>query len=131
MKVSLSILIGMMMLFTLSGCGESTPIEGMVISNEPYVSATEIENAEQLTELRVGVPIYGSVSFIESPLGMKYQARWLLNDQEIKTDEKAMETDKKGELVFPLETDKVAAGMLKFQILYKGEVLAEKEVLIK
>lgn len=118
-------------LFMLTGCGESTPIEGMVISNEPYVSAAEIESAEQLTELSVGEPVYGSVSFIESPKGMKYQAIWLLNDNEIKTDEKAMETDKRGELVFPLEAERVAAGTLKLQILYKDEVLAEKEILIK
>ncbi|MBU4438978.1 MAG: hypothetical protein L6276_09160 [Acetobacterium sp.] len=130
MKVSLSLSICIIMLFMLSGCGESTPIEGIVISNEPYVSAAEIENAEQLTELSVGVPIYGSISFIESPLGMKYQAKWLLNDQEIKTDEKAMATDKRGELVFPLEADKIAAGTLKLQILYKDEVLVEREVLI-
>lgn len=118
-------------LFMLTGCGESTPIQGMVISNEPYVSAAEIESAEQLTELSVGEPVYGSVSFIESPKGMKYQAIWLLNDNEIKTDEKAMETDKRGELVFPLEAEKITAGTLKLQILYKDEVLAEKEILIK
>ncbi|MDK2935532.1 MAG: hypothetical protein PWP62_540 [Eubacteriaceae bacterium] len=123
--------ICMIMLLVLTGCGESTPIEGMVISNEPYVSATEIEKTEQPEELSVGAAVYGSVSFIESPKGMKYQAKWLLNDQEIKTDEKAMETDKRGELIFPLEADKTTMGTLKLQILYKDEVLAEKEVLIK
>nr|WP_320024440.1 hypothetical protein [uncultured Acetobacterium sp.] len=118
-------------LFMLTGCGESSPIEGMVISNEPYVSAAEIEKAEQLTELSAGEAIYGSISFIESPKGMKYQAKWLLNDQEIKIDEKAMETDKRGELVFSLEAERVAAGTLKLQILYKDVVLAEKEILIR
>lgn len=118
-------------LFMLTGCGESSPIEGMVISNEPYVSAAEIENAEQLAELGAGEAIYGSVSFIESPKGMKYQAKWLLDDQEIRTDEKAMETDKRGELVFPLEAERVAEGTVKLQILYKDEVLAEKEILIR
>lgn len=135
LKKRISLLMGLSICITiaflLTGCGESTPIEGMVISNEPYVSAAEIEKAEQPAELNVGEPIYGSISFIESPKGMKYQAKWLLNDNEIKTDEKAMETDKRGELVFPLEAEKITAGTLKLQILYKDEVLAEKEIQIK
>ncbi|PKM48641.1 MAG: hypothetical protein CVV01_02470 [Firmicutes bacterium HGW-Firmicutes-6] len=115
----------------LTACGESTPIEGLIISNEAYDSAAEIGNAEQPVDLSVGDTVYGSVSFIESPKGMKYQAKWLLDGKEIKIDEKAMETDKRGELVFPLEAQKLAAGTLKLQILYKDEVLAEKEVLVK
>jgi hypothetical protein len=118
-------------LFMLTACGESTPIEGLIISNEAYDSAAEIGNAEQPVDLSVGDTVYGSVSFIESPKGMKYQAKWLLDGKEIKIDEKAMETDKRGELVFPLEAQKLAAGTLKLQILYKDEVLAEKEVLVK
>ncbi|MDO9492386.1 hypothetical protein [Acetobacterium sp.] len=125
------LITGIAILFLLTGCGESTPIEGLVISNEPYESSAEIGNAEQPTELSVSDTVYGSVSFIESPKGMKYQAKWLLDGKEIKIDEKTMETDKRGELVFPLEAQKLAAGTLKLQILYKDEVLAEKEVLVK
>lgn len=126
-----SLIIFMAILFLLTGCGESSPIEGMIISNEPYATVVEIESAEQPAELNVGAAVYASVSFIESPKGMKYQAKWLIDDKEIKIDEKAMETDKKGELVFPLEAEKITAGKLKLQILYKDEVLAEKEILIK
>ncbi|WP_303866147.1 hypothetical protein [Acetobacterium wieringae] len=118
-------------IFMLTACGESTPIEGMVISNKPYNNAAEIEKAEQPADLSVGDTIYGSISLIESPKGMKYQAKWLLDDKEVMVDEKAMETDQRGVLIFPLEADKTTVGMLKLQILYKDAVLAEKEVQIK
>lgn len=130
-QLVVGLITGIAILFLLTGCGESSPIQGLVISDEPYVSAAEIENAKQPVELKAGSPVYGSVSFIESPKGMKYRAKWLLNDKEISTDEKAMETDKRGELIFPLAAEKLEAGTLKLQILYKDEVLAEKEILIK
>ncbi|AFA47327.1 hypothetical protein [Acetobacterium woodii] len=130
-RLVMSLIIGGAILFLLTGCGESSPIAGMVVSDQPYAKAAEIESAEQPVELKAGATIYASVSFIESPKGMTYQAKWLIDDKAIKTDEKAMATDKKGELVFPLEAEEVTAGRLKLQILYKDEVLAEKEVLIK
>lgn len=127
----MGLVLSIIMLFMLTACGESTPVEALVISDDFYESATEIGSVEQPAKLSVGDTIYGSISLIESPKGMKYQARWLLDGKEIMVDEKAMETDQRGVLIFPLEADKTTVGMLKLQILYKDGVLAEKEVLVE
>lgn len=119
------------LVFILAGCGESSPIAGSVISNEQYTDQSAIDKASKPTELTKDKDIYASVSFIESPKGMKYTAKWLINAKEIKTDEKKMATDKKGILVFPLEKDKLKGGSLKLQIIYKDNVLMEKEILVK
>lgn len=127
----LLILIIASLAFVLTGCGESSPIQGIVISNEQYTDETAIDKATQPTELAKDKEIYASVSFIESPKGMKYTAKWLLNDKEIKTQEKEMATDKKGIIIFPLESDKLDKGTLKIKIMYKDSVLKEKEIIVK
>ena len=119
------------LVFMLAGCGESSPIAGGVISNEQYTDQSAIDKAPKPTALTKDKDIYASVSFIESPKGMKYTAKWLINAKEIKTDEKKMTTDKRGILVFPLERDKLKGGSLKLQITYKDNVLMEKEILVK
>ena len=117
--------------FMLAGCGESTPITGIVISNEQYTDQAAIDKATQPTELAKDKEVYASVNFIESPKGMRYTAKWLLNHEKIKIDEKEMATDKTGVIVFPLETDKLKEGTLKIQIIYKDNVLMEKEIVVK
>ena len=115
----------------LSGCGESTPVQGFVISDQQLDGIGAIENAAQHTEFTADKELFACASFIESPKGMKYTIRWIQEDQTIKTEDKEMITDKKGVIVYTLEKDKLHAGDLKVQILYKDEVLAEKEVTVK
>lgn len=80
----------------------------------------------QPTKFSAGTDLYASVYFIESPKGMKYTAKWLLNNQEIKSEEKEMVSNRKGIMVYPLEADKVVAGKWKLQIIYKDEILSER-----
>ena len=117
--------------FMLAGCSKSNPITDIVISNEQYTNQSAIDKASQPTELAKDKDVYASVYFIESPKGMKYTAKWFFNATEIKTDEKEMVTDKKGAIIFPLETDKLKEGTLKLQIIYKDDVLIEKEIIVK
>jgi len=117
--------------FMLVGCNDTSPITGIVISNEQYATQAAVDKATQPTELAKDKDLYASVSFIESPKGMKYTAKWLFNDKEIKTEEKEMTTDKMGVIVFTLETGKLEEGTLKLQIIYKGNILAKKEIKVK
>ena len=117
--------------FMFAGCNDTSPVTNIVISNEQYTNQTAIDKAQQPTELAKDKDIYASVNFIESPKGMKYTAKWLFDDKEIKTEEKEMTTDKMGVLVFPLETDKLKEGTLKLQIIYKDNILAKKEIKVK
>lgn len=114
----------------LTGC-DSSPITDIVISNEQYTDQKAIDKATQPKILTKDKEVYASVNFIESPKGMKYTAKWLLNNEEIFTEEKEMVKDKTGVIVYTLETDKLEDGTLKIQIIYKNKVLEEKEVTIK
>ncbi len=115
----------------LSGCGESTPVESFVLSDQELGDREAIENAVQPAEYTAGKDIFACVSFIESPKGMKYTVHWLQDGQIIKTEDKEMITGPRGVIVYTLEKEKLRAGTLTAQILYKGEVLAENSVTVK
>ncbi|HEY5555667.1 hypothetical protein [Acetobacterium sp.] len=102
-----------------------------MIANQPYEEKVALEKADSPSEFSAQTPLYASVYFIESPKGMKYKAKWFLNDQEIKSEEKEMPTDKNGVIVYSLAADKVSAGNLKLQILFRNEILTEQLITIK
>jgi hypothetical protein len=115
----------------LSGCGESTPVESFAISNQELGNKDAIENAVQPAEFTADRDIFACVSFIESPKGIKYTAAWILDGRTVKSEDKEMVTEPRGVIVYTLEKEKVRSGALRVQILYKDEVLAEKEVTVK
>ena len=115
----------------LSGCGESTPVESFVLSDQELGERDAIENAAQPAEFTTGKDIFACVSFIESPKGIQYAVRWMQDGQTIKTEDKEMAAGPRGVLVYTLEKEKLRAGTLTVQILYKDEVLAEKSVTVK
>lgn len=121
----------LIMVFTLvpAGC-ESNTISNFIISDRQYNQKDDLKNAKQPEQLEAGKDIYASVYFIESPKGMEYTAKWFINGNEIKTDTQKMPTDRKGVIIFSLDKDKVTAGTLKFELSYKGETLASKELVI-
>jgi hypothetical protein len=90
-----------------------------------------MEKAVPPESLKAGEPVYASVYFIESPKGMKYTVEWLLNNTQVNTEEKEMETDKCGVIVFELPRDTATAGQLTLRVLYKGKLLFDKEMPIK
>ena len=112
-----------------AGC-ESNTVSNLIISDRQYTQTEELNNAKQPEQLVAGKDIYASVNFIESPKGMEYTAKWFINGNEIKTDTQEMPTDRKAVIVFSLEKDKVTAGTLKFEVSYKGEILASRELVI-
>jgi len=117
---------------TLTSCiGSSNTVETCVVSNEQYNDKTELESAEQPENFEAGRDIYASVRFIESPLGMEYTGKWYLNDEEIKSETKAMVTNRCGIIIFSLEADKVTAGKIRFEIRYGDDVLFSKELSIQ
>ena len=117
---------------TLTSCiGSSNTVETCVLSNKQYNDKTELESAEQPENFEAGRDIYASVRFIESPLGMEYTGKWYLNDEEIKSETKAMVTNRCGIIIFSLEADKVTAGKIRFEIRYGDDVLFSKELSIQ
>lgn len=128
----LSLVVGGLLLVGLTGCGgENNTIMHLVIANQPYDEQTALEQADSLSSFSAQTPIYASVYFIESPKGMKYTAKWFLNDQEIKSEEKEMPTDKNGVIVYSLAADQVLTGNLKLQILFRDEILTEQLITIE
>lgn len=116
----------------LTGCGGSTnTVQNCILSSEQYTEKDTLEDAAQPDNFEAGQAIYASVYFIESPLGTEYTAKWYLDGDEVKTDTKKMQTDKKGIIVFPLEADKVTAGTAKFEIVYNDDVLFSKELTVQ
>ena len=117
----------------LMGCGDSTPVETFVLSPQQLTDQNSIEKAAKTeqNELSAGSNIFANVSLIESPKGMKYTINWLLNGQQVKTEDKATATEPRCILTYTLEKEKLHAGDLKVQILYKDTVLAEKDVTVK
>jgi len=112
------------------GCGESNTVASFIVSERQYAERSSLESAKQPEQLTAGKTIYASVSFIESPKGMEYTAKWFIDGNEVKTDKQKMPTDRKGIIIFSLEEDKVTAGTLKFQISYNSYILASKELII-
>lgn len=114
----------------LTACEDNTVMK-FVIDNQPYEEQAALEQAASPAEFAAQTPLYASIYFIESPKGMKYTAKWFLNDQEIKSEEKEMLTDKHGIIVYSLEADKVMPGSLMFQVLYRDKVVTEQSFTIK
>ena len=112
-------------LLLLTGC-EDDPVEKFIVANEAYATADAMEAAAQPEALRAGETVYASISFIESPKGMKYAVEWLLDGTQVFAEEKEMETDKRGIIVYELPGDKATAGQLALRVLYKGKLIFEK-----
>lgn len=121
------LLIVVMLVFT--AC-DSSPVSGVIISNQSYTAREDFDTISSPAELQKEYNIYASVYFIESPKGMEYTIKWLMDGEEVKTETKPMEINQHGALVFLLESGKLKAGTLKLQILYKEELLAEKEITV-
>jgi len=124
------LVITMVFALALAGCGESNTVSGCIVSDVKYTSRSELESAKQPEQLTAGKDIYASVYFIESPKGMEYTAKWFVNGNETKTDAKKMPTDRSGLIVFSLEGEKVAAGKIKLEISYEGNILTTRELLV-
>jgi len=129
-KMIALVLGSMLLIIGLTGCEDDT-VMNLVIDDKPYQDQAVLDQAESQSEFSVQTPLYASIYFIESPKGMKYTAKWFLNDQEIKSDEKEMLTDKAGIIVYSLEADKVMAGNFKFQILFRDKVITEQIFTVK
>lgn len=110
---------------------DSSPISGLILSESPLEAESDYAKATQPAELSIEKPVYASVYFIESPKGMTYTVKWFINDEEVKSEEKAMVTSQKGVIIYSLESEKLAPGTLKLQILYKDQILSEKSVTLK
>jgi uncharacterized protein YcfL len=127
-------LLGLLVLvsFMLVGCGGITnTVQTCILSNEQYAEKDLLESAEQPESVEVGQAVYASVNFIESPLGMEYTARWYMDGSEVKNETKETTIDKSCIILFALEADKVIAGKLKFEIVYKDDVLFSKELSVE
>ena len=122
----------MFLISTLLGCiGSLNTVETCVLSNEKYIDKDKLESAKQPERFESGKDIYASVRFIESPLGMKYDAKWYFNGKEVKSETKEMVTNRGGIIIFTLEAQKVTAGKLRFEILFGDDVLFSKELPIQ
>ena len=122
----------MLWITTLAGCiGNTNTVETCVLSNEQYNDKAKLESAEQSENFEAGRDIYASVRFIESPLGMEYIGKWYIDGNEIKTETKAMVTNRCGILIFTLEADKVTVGKIRFEILYRSDRLFSKELSVQ
>lgn len=126
----LMLCISLMMIFTACGSKDNT-IQNIIVSDKQYTKQADIEHAKQQTSFSAGTNLYASIYFIESPKGMKYTAKWFLNNKEIEPEEKEMVSDKCGIIIYSLEADKVAAGKLKLQIVYGNDILYEKEFTVR
>lgn len=112
----------------LTGCGQKNTVEAFVVSTVQYTEKADIESAAQPEQVEVGVDIYASVYFIESPEGMEYTGKWYIDGTEIKSDSQKTTMDKCGAIVFVLEVDSVTVGTLKFEVVYNDDVLCSKEL---
>jgi hypothetical protein len=130
LSVAVLVALSVSMLLLLAGCEDDT-VEKYILSNEACATADAIEKAAQPESLQAGKPAFASISFIESPIGMKYAVEWLLDGQQIHAEEKEMVTDKRGIIVFELPGDKAAAGQLTLRVLYKDKLLFSKELSVK
>jgi len=114
----------------IAGCAGSNTVSSFIVSDRQYTELTGLASAKQPEQLTAGKDIYACVYVIESPKGMEYTVKWFINGNEVKTDTQKQLTDRKGMIVFSLEGDKVAAGTLKFEISYDGDVLASRQLVI-
>lgn len=127
-KSVIFIVICCVVLAGITACSkQDDTISFMVIADEQYASKNELELAQQEKVFSEQTELFANVYFVESPIGMKYKVKWFLDNQEVKEEEKEMTTDKSGVIAYNLEASKVQKGNYKFQILFKNQVLEEKE----
>ena len=124
------LLLAVIMILTLTGCGKSDTVSSYILSDVQYIEKVDLESATQPEQLTAEQDVYASVYFIESPKGMEYTAKWIIDGNEVKIDTQRMPTDKRGMIVFSLEGDKVTAGTLKFELSYDSDVLCSKELTV-
>lgn len=129
-NIALLLVLTMVFSLTLAGCGEPDTVSHYIISEKQYTEKADLDRAAQPEQLTAGKNIYASVFFIESPKGMEYTAKWFINGNEVRTDNKKMPDDKRGVIVFFLEGNKVTAGTLKFEVSYNSDVLCSKELTV-
>ena len=123
---AITLLLCLSLLF-FTGC-DSSPIAALVVDSQAYETGTALDSAQQPATLEAGSDVHASMRVIESPLGMKYTAKWFLNGKEIFSEEKATTQDKTCILVFTLDKALVGKGALKMQIQHRGQTLIEKEI---
>jgi len=129
---ALLFMVLVLLITSLTGCGGSNnTVETCILSNEQYNDKGALESAAQPEDFEAGQDIYASVRFVESPLGMEYIGKWLIDGNEVKTETKEMVTDKSGIIIFTLKADKVTAGTVLFEILHGDDLLFSKELSVQ
>lgn len=128
--ISIALILCISCIFALVGC-ESNTVSNIVIANEQYTDKASLEKAKQRAELPKDKDVYASIYFVESPKGMKYTANWSYDGEVIKSEEKEMNKNQHGVIVYALEADKIKAGTLKLEIKYKDYVATESEITVK
>lgn len=133
MKKYLTLFVTVIMIAAmLTGCGgNDDTIQTCIISNTSYTSQSEMESAVETDTLTTDEPIYASVYFVESPIGMEYSVKWYLDGTEIKCETKATVNDAQDIVVYELEAEQAIEGTLKVEIIYKDTTLLTKELKIQ
>lgn len=111
-------------LLCLAGCEDST-VSTVVLSNTQITEESSL-NSSVDTTIQSGKDLYANVLFIESPKGMKYTAKWIKDKKTLKTDERAMTSDKKGIISFKFDGGQVTAGNYTFELDYKNKKIYSK-----
>ncbi len=114
----------------LTGCDNDT-VQSCIISNVQYTEKKDLEKAAQPDYLSAGKEAYACIYFVESPKGMKYNAKWFIDGVEVKSEEKEMVQDKQGIILYSLEGSKITGSRMKFEISYKKDIIYTKELNIQ
>ena len=133
MKKYLILIVTIIMIAAMfTGCGSNDDtIQACIISNTGYTSQSELESAVETATLTADQPIYASIHFVESPIGMEYSVKWYLNGTQIKSETKATVNDTQDIVVYELEAEQAVEGTLKVEIIYKDTTLLTKELKIQ
>lgn len=133
MKKYLTLFVTVIMIAAmLTGCGgNDDTIQTCIISNTSYTSQSEMESAVETDTLTADEPIYASIHFVESPIGMEYSVKWYLDGTEIKSETKATVNDAQDIVVYELEAEQAIEGTLKVEIIYNDTTLLTKKLKIQ
>lgn len=121
MKIRKTIACLLLLVMILAGCGKLNTVEAIALSNTPLYDNIASSSSESLS---CDEPIYASVAVIESPKGMAYTGRWLLNGVEIDRTTQTTAQDQTDVLVFALAPTKLIDGTLRFE-LWSHDTLLE------
>lgn len=131
-KIVVLLSVVFMMSVTIAGCGgNDDTIQTCIISNNSYISQSELESASEADTLTANEAVFASIHFIESPKGMEYTVKWYVDGEEIKSETKAIQSDTQDILIYELEDEWVKVGSLKLEVIYKDTVLLLKEITIQ